>query len=91
MLPNKDNVLELSDIKYVKRISVGGINPNTPPSEKEMEDQIALLNKYLNEPPRGKIIGREINVGVFKFGEHQIILQKITYHVGFQRKPHNID
>ncbi len=48
---------------------------------------MALLNKCLNENPKGKIIGKDISVGVFQVGDHQITLQRTTYHVGFLRKP----
>ena len=51
------------------------------------ENQMALLNKCLNEYPKGRIIGKDISVGVFQVGDHQITLQRTTYHVGFLRKP----
>ncbi|MDN3686603.1 hypothetical protein [Cyclobacterium jeungdonense] len=65
-------------------MSIGNINSNDPLNE---ERQMALLNKCLNENPKGKIIGKDISVGVFQVGDHQITLQRTTYHVGFLRKP----
>lgn len=46
------------------------------------------LNRCLSEYPRGTIIGREMSFDVLttKSG-HQVVLEKVTYHVGFPRKP----
>lgn len=81
------NYLNLEDVTYVKRISIGDINPNNPLNEEQQENQIEFLNKCLNDYPKGRIIGKDIAVGIYQIGEHQINLQRITYHVGFKRKP----
>lgn len=83
--------VDLSDVKFVKRINIGSINPNNPVNEEQQEVQMALLNKCLSEFPKGRIIGKDISVGVFQIGEHQITLQRITYHIGFSRKPYWMD
>ncbi len=88
---NKNNIVDLSDVTYVKRISVGTVNPNSPLTEEQLENQMALVNRCLSESPKGTIIGKEISVGIYQFGEHQITMQKTTYHVGFKRKPFWID
>lgn len=82
---------DLTDVRYVKRISIGTIDPNNPLSDAQQEAQMQLLNKCLNEHPHGRIIGRNISVGVYQLGEHQITLQQVTYHVGFPRKPFWMD
>ncbi|WP_162342138.1 MULTISPECIES: hypothetical protein [Cyclobacterium] len=87
MINSSTKTLELADVTYVKRVSIGNINPNNPLNEEQQERQMALLNKCLNEYPKGKIIGKDISVGVFQVGDHQITLQRTTYHVGFLRKP----
>jgi len=94
MLPNRQaeqNNREvnagLDDVRFVKRINIGSINPNNPISEDQQELQMQYLNKCLNEYPHGRIIGKDISVGVYQMGEHQITLQRVTYHVGFNRKP----
>ncbi|SEJ69122.1 hypothetical protein SAMN05192553_108136 [Cyclobacterium xiamenense] len=87
MINSTTKTLELGDVTYVKRVSIGNINPNSPLNEEQQERQMALLNKCLNEYPKGKIIGKDISVGVFQIGDHQITLQRTTYHVGFLRKP----
>ncbi len=78
----------LDRIRFIKKITVGTVNPQVPFSEEEQEQQIALLNRCLNDYPRGKIIGRDVSIATFQLGEHQMNMQKTTYHVGFERKPH---
>ncbi len=77
----------LQEIRYVKLISVGGIDPNAPFSEQTGETQAALLNRCLNSHPRGVIIGRDVSLGRYRIGEHELVMEKVTYHVGFPRKP----
>jgi hypothetical protein len=81
----------LDDVHYVKRINIGSINPNNPVNEEQQEAQMEYLNKCLNDFPRGRIIGKDIAVGVYQMGEHQITLQRVTYHIGFNRKPFWMD
>lgn len=87
MIQQQNKAADLGDVTYVKRVSIGNINPNNPLNEEQQENQMALLNKCLNEYPKGRIIGKDISVGVFQVGDHQITLQRTTYHVGFLRKP----
>lgn len=77
----------LTDIRYVHRVVVGNSDPETQPDEEKYKKQQAYLNKCLNEYPRGKIIGQEKNFYLLNIGEHQIVMQYIVYHVGFERKP----
>lgn len=77
----------LSDTRYVKRITVGSINPNVVIAETTRDEQLKLLNRCLDEG-RGKIIGKDVTYGVYQIGEHEITLQATTYHVGFKRKPY---
>jgi|688.fasta_scaffold534546_2 hypothetical protein len=83
----KVNNIDLSDITFVKRVNIGSVNPNSPVNEEQQEKQMQFLNRCLNDFPRGRIVGKDIAVGIFQVGEHQITLQRITYHVGFRRKP----
>ncbi|WP_027188057.1 hypothetical protein [Desulfovibrio cuneatus] len=78
---------DLSTIRFIKRISVGSSNPANPEGEAEIEAATELLNRCLNETPRGVILGIEKNFGLFNLGEHQVVLQWMVYHVGFPRKP----
>ncbi len=77
----------LTDVHYVKLVPVGSVNPNNPLSEQSREQQLALLNRCLNDYPRGTIIGKDITIGRYMIGEHELVMEKITYHVGFERKP----
>lgn len=80
-----------ADIRYIKLVTVGSINPNNPLSEQSRQEQVELLNRCLNDYPRGKIIGRDVTVGRYLIGdenyEHEFTMEKVTYHVGFPRKP----
>lgn len=77
----------LADIGYVKMVPVGSVNPNNPLSDQSREEQINLLNRCLNDYPKGTILGKDITIGRYMLGEHELTMEKITYHVGFSRKP----
>lgn len=83
----KNPGLSLADITYIKTVTVGSINPNLPFSDKERENQVALLNRCLHDFPRGKIIGQDKTVATYTLAEHQFIMERTTYHIGFRRKP----
>lgn len=76
----------LADIKFIKRITVGNINPNNPMSDEKKDEQIKKLNEYLNGYPKGKLIGKDVSFGIFQVGEHQLTMQSTTYHIGFKRE-----
>ncbi len=76
----------LADIKCIKRITIGNIDPNNPMKDEKKEEQLEKLNEYLNGYPKGKIIGKDVSFGVFQMGEHQLTMQSTTYHVGFTRE-----
>lgn len=77
----------LSDIQYVKLVSVGSVNPNNPLSEESRKQQVDILNRCLNDFPKGKIIGQDRTIGRYQIGEHELVMEKMTYHVGFSRRP----
>jgi hypothetical protein len=80
-------MVDLSEVRFVKRISVGTSNPGHVLAEQEIQEAVNLLNRCLNGPPKGSIIGIEKSFRVLTIGEHQALLQWIVYHVGFPRKP----
>lgn len=84
---NKQEKASLADIHYIKLVPIGSVNPNSPLSDQAKEEQAAVLNRCLNDYPRGRIIGKDITVGKYIIGEHELTMEKITYHVGFARKP----
>lgn len=77
----------LTDIRYVKLVPVGSVNPNNPLSDRSREEQVNLLNKCLNDYPKGMIVGKDVCVARYTVGEHELTMEKVTYHVGFPRKP----
>lgn len=80
-------MFDLTDVKYVKRIVVGSNDPAQMSTEAQVEQARALLNRCLTESPKGKIIGLEKSFTILQIGEHQVVLQWLSYHVGFSRKP----
>jgi len=81
-------MFDLTDVSFVKRIVVGNNDPERMQSEAEIQEAAALLNRCLNEPPKGRIIGIEKTFSILNIGEHQVVLQCLIYHVGFSRKPY---
>lgn len=78
---------DLSAIRFVKRVTVGNDDPERMRDPAEAEQAVELLNRCLNEVPRGRIMGTEKNFSILNIGEHQVVVQSICYHVGFERKP----
>lgn len=82
---------DLSGVGYVKRIIVGSEDPRNIRTEKEVQAAVDLLNRCLSEMPKGRIIGIEKTFSILSVGEHQVVLQCMIYHVGFERKPFWLD
>lgn len=75
---------DLTVCTYVERISVGSTDPSRMKSDEEIQAQMDKVNQCLK---KGHIIGIEKSFGVFNLGEHQVVLQWMTYHIGFERRP----
>lgn len=86
-MADRDEKKTLADVKYIKLVPVGSVNPNNPLSDQSREEQAKLLNKCLNDYPKGIIIGKDTTIGRYLIGEHELTMEKVTYHVGFPRKP----
>lgn len=86
-MSQRDNKPALADIRFVKDVAVGGINPNNPISDEARTTQIELLNKCLSDYPRGVLLGSDITIGRYAMGQHELVMQRTVYHVGFTRKP----
>lgn len=76
----------LSDYHFIARMVVGNTNPNKLLTEEESKKQMNKLNFALEHG--GNILGIEKNFYVLNLGEHQVVLQYLTYHLGFIRKPY---
>lgn len=81
----------ISDTRYIKVVTIGGIDPNNPLSEEKQHKQVETLNKLLSGYPKGTIIGKDTAIGRFMIGEHELCMQRTSYHVAFSRKPEEID
>ncbi|WP_306350788.1 hypothetical protein [Flavobacterium sp. '19STA2R22 D10 B1'] len=88
MLPDTSKKTAIAEIRYVKKVTIGTVNPSAPFSEDKREEQLAFLNKCLSQHPKGTIIGKDISIGTFMMGEHELNMQSTTYHIGFTRKPY---
>ncbi len=84
---HQDKKTSLENIHYIKLVSIGSINPNAPFSEESQQEQVNLLNRCLNDYPKGIIIGKDIQIGIYRIGQHEFTMEKSTYHIGFERKP----
>jgi hypothetical protein len=81
-------MIDISDVGYVKRIVIGSSNPSDLESETKIAEALALLNRCLSEVPKGKLLGIEKSFSVLQIGEHNVVLQWMTYHIGFPRQPY---
>lgn len=81
----------LNDARYIKIVTIGGLDPNNPLSNEKQEQQEASLNHLLSGYPKGTIIGKDTAIGRFMIGEHELCMQRTNYHIGFPRKPEGID
>jgi hypothetical protein len=88
---NRQKKPDIYDVKFMKDVTVGSVNPNVILSDETRQSQIALLNRCLNDYPKGVIIGKDIVIGRYNIGEHELVMQKTIYHVGFPRKPAWVD
>ncbi len=79
---------DLTGVGFIKRISLGNLDVQAAAAEPEHQKALALLNRCLEDYPKGRIIGREMSFDVLttKNGHH-VVLEKVTYHVGFPRRP----
>jgi hypothetical protein len=75
----------------VKIVTIGGLDPNNPLSDEKQVNQVEQLNKLLAGYPKGTIIGKDTAIGRFMIGEHELCMQRTSYHVAFPRKPEGID
>ena len=80
-------MFDLNEVRYIKRITIGTENPARMCTPEEIEKATALLNRCLNDIPKGTILALEKSFAALQVGEHQVVLQWIVYHVGFPRKP----
>ena len=88
--PSAGSGLDLSEIRFVKRVTVGGGEPGVESTEEDRERQIEFLNRCLSGIPQGRIIALEISSRVARLDDNgeKLVMQVVTYHVGWERKPY---
>jgi hypothetical protein len=69
---------DISDVRFVKRITVGSDSPENQKTEEEIRAATDLLNRCLTDFPNGKILAIEKNFSILNIGEHQVVLQYIV-------------
>lgn len=87
----REEPFDLTDVRFVKRIEVGTSDPKKLQEEDYIQKQMDLLNRCLNERPRGHIVGQEKNFRIVRIGETQVVIQSVVYHIGFKRRPMWLD
>ncbi len=89
MIPSSGTTqtFDLSEVSYVKRIVVGSVDPQSIPTQEETAAQMDLVNRCLNDFPKGKLLGMERSFSILRIAEHQVVLEAVSYHIGFKRKP----
>ena len=87
MLGQSATTLDLGDVRYVKRIRVGGGDADGAPSDGQTADAMALLNRCLTTVVRGAIMAVEKSTRIITVGEQPAVFEAITCHVGFPHKP----
>ncbi|MDR1218862.1 MAG: hypothetical protein LBK73_04550 [Treponema sp.] len=88
---SRKEIPQINDTRYVQVVTVGGLDPNNPLSEEKQLEQVEHLNKLLSGYPKGTIIGKDTAIGRFMLGEHELCMQRTSYHIAFSRKPENSD
>ncbi|MFZ2525853.1 MAG: hypothetical protein WAW87_11150 [Candidatus Ferrigenium altingense] len=81
-------MLDISEVGYVKRVVIGSNNPTNMQSEEQVAASMNLLNRCLTDTPKGRILGIEKSFSILQVGEHNVVLQWLTYHIGFARPPY---
>lgn len=81
--------MKLSDITFVKRIAVGGVDGRV--TTQDVQETMAMLNRCLHELPRGKVIAVEQTPCIHMDANGSHVFQLVSYHVGFARKPAWLD
>ena len=85
------NNFQMTNMRFIKRITVGNDNPQSMKTGAEVQQSMDLVNRCLSGTPRGYLMNIEKSFGLYYIGEHQIVLQYAVYQIGFERKPMHLD
>lgn len=80
--------VKLTGVGFIKRISLGNLDVRGVAAEPGNKRAMDLLNRCLEDFPKGRIIGRETSYEVLTdTSGRERVLEMVTYHVGFARRP----
>lgn len=79
---NCEEKTTLTNTHYIKLVAMDSVNPNKPLFDRSREAQVALLNRCLNDYPKGTFIGKDVIIGRYMVGEHELTMEKVIYHAG---------
>ncbi len=82
---------DLSEVRFIRRVVVGPTRADEVLDENTVQRHLEELNRCLQGPPKGCIIGKDRGFRIIRFGEQQVVLEYVAYHVGFPRKPTWVD
>ena len=81
------DTFDLSEVRHIDRVSIGSLNPLAPESEGDMQAKLDKINCLLSGNPKGLLIAKDISFKIVRVGEHTLVCQQVSYHIGFKRKP----
>ncbi len=85
---SSDDSVDLFDITFVYRITIGSVNPKSPYNDERGDRDLELMNKCLNPTKgKGRLLGKDRGFGVFQVGESRLAMEQTTFIIGFKRKP----
>ncbi len=76
--------IDLCEVGFVKRYVIGNHDPTQIKTNEEIQRDLDKMNVEL-ESHKGTIIGNEKNFILFQIGDNSVVMQYITYHIGFKQ------
>ena len=80
-------MVDFAQIRFIQRIAVTPHNQQGTVTANDVAAAMAMLNRCLNEHPRGEIIAIEHTPCVMEDAHGIHYFRFVCYHVGFPRKP----
>jgi hypothetical protein len=81
---------DLAEVTFIERVAIASKKPSKDAAEAEMVARMNFVNRCLKQG-KGRILGIEKGIVAMSRGETQMIVQQLTYHIGFVRKPASLD
>jgi hypothetical protein len=77
--------IDICEVGFVKRYVIGNHDPTQIKTNAEIQTDLDTMNNEL-ESNKGVIIGNEKNFIIFQIGDNSVVMQYITYHIGFKQR-----